>query len=181
MNDKSIELALRTWYPKDHLLHFDLHHPLGKLVGEWGELLDDYMKHLYKPGYEWEPTGELVDIWYYIRILAYQTKAILTFISVLDTEYYEGKIECLIAYGIQSTNNHFIKLLHKKSEDKTYRPEYNNFSDTLNYNYSILLHLCTHFDITIDQLTEASWEKLKPGSKRGGEWMKTKEATTNIF
>ena len=174
MNDHRIDLVLKTWYPENHPLHYELHHPLGKLVGEWGELLDDYMKHLYKPGYEFDPKDELVDIWYYIRILAYQTNATLVSIPILDNEYYGGEIECLIAYGIQSTNNHFIKLLWKKPENKMYKPEHNNFSNTLNYNYSILLHLCAHFNLTIDQLTEASWQKLKPGSERGKEWMKAR-------
>jgi hypothetical protein len=41
--DKAIEKALLTWYPEDHKLHFDPHHPLGKLLGEWGEFLDCYM------------------------------------------------------------------------------------------------------------------------------------------
>ena len=67
-NDQ-VQISLRTWYPVDHELHFNPHHPLGKLLGEWGELLDDYMKSLYKPGYVFEPVDELGDIWYYLRIL----------------------------------------------------------------------------------------------------------------
>jgi hypothetical protein len=50
--DEAIEVALRTWYPEGHILRHNLHHPLGKLLGEWGELLDDYMKSIYKPAYD---------------------------------------------------------------------------------------------------------------------------------
>jgi hypothetical protein len=34
--NKAVQKSLKTWYPKDHLLHFNIHHPLGKLLGEWG-------------------------------------------------------------------------------------------------------------------------------------------------
>jgi hypothetical protein len=61
--DEAIQKSLLTWYPENHPLRLNPHHPLGKLLGEWGELLDDYMKSLYKPGYEFEPENELGDIW----------------------------------------------------------------------------------------------------------------------
>ena len=51
--NNAIELALKTWYPKDHPLHNDLRHPLIKLAGECGELLDLYGKHEYKPNFDW--------------------------------------------------------------------------------------------------------------------------------
>ena len=38
---KAIEISLRTWYPKDHDLHLSPHHPLGKLLEEWGELMGE--------------------------------------------------------------------------------------------------------------------------------------------
>ncbi len=175
--DKSIELSLKTWYPKGHPLHYDLHHPLGKLVGEWGELLDDYMKQLYKPGYEWKPLDELVDIWYYIRILAYQARIKLKLISLSHFDDEElNSIEFMINRAITSTSGRFNDLLKAKAENRIYRLERNALSSSLPYNYSILSHLCTHkkfeLGLTIDQLTEASWEKLKPGSERGEEWMK---------
>ncbi len=171
-NHSSTEQALRTWYPKDHPLHYDLHHPLGKLVGEWGELLDDYMKHLYKPDYEWSPLPELIDIWYYSRILPYQIGIELKVAPVLNIEDQESKTDYLIARAIQNTNGQFIGLLNGKITPEL---EYNNLPYALNYNYSILLHLSSRFNLTTDQLAEASWEKLKPGSERGEQWMKARE------
>ncbi len=176
MNDRSIELSLRTWYPKDHPLHFDLHHPLGKLVGEWGELLDDYMKHLYKPEYEWEPLGELVDIWYYIRILAYQTKIKLEAHAITKAR----DIERIIANAIREASIAFDDLCWYKEEDiSTVLYDISPFM--LISNYSALVHICSLANMTIDQLTEASWQKLKPGSERGEEWVKAREFNRSEF
>jgi len=169
MNDKGIQKVLRTWYPKDHPLHYDLHHPLGKLVGEWGELLDDYMKHLYKPGYKWKPLGELVDIWYYIRILAYQTNT-----KVRATYFGSSKINYLISCAIEKSSGMFCRLILEDQIDHILPP-------ALNYNYTILSKICELSNLTIDQLTEASWEKLKPGSERGEEWMKAREFNWSEF
>ena len=160
MMDKAIELALKTWYPPDHPLHLNPHHPLGKLLGEWGELLDDYMKLLYKPDYESNFIDELGDIWYYIRILAHQKK-------------YEPKqhkipkdytIDKLIAIAISETANIFNTLL-----DRGY---VGNFC--LDTNYSVLLKLLEIYGFTLDELTERNWQKLQPGSMRGEEWMKAR-------
>ncbi len=160
----AIELAKRTWYPEDHPLHYDLHHPLGKLVGEWGELLDDYMKHLYKPGYEWKPLEELVDIWYYIRILAYQTN-----ISLNEMYFTEGLgIDLLISRAIEVSSSSFSFLCGKIDLSSMLRY-------LIHHNYSVLNRVCLLSDLTMDQLTEASWQKLKPGSERGEEWMRERE------
>jgi hypothetical protein len=168
--NEAIELALCSWYPKDHLLHYDLHHPLGKLVGEWGELLDDYMKHLYKPGYEFKPLDELIDIWYYVRILSYQNGALLETAPIAGA----GNVEYQIACAINETSEEFKKIVRTRNPNKgQHIPE--SIGLTLNSNYSILGYLCSSFDLTITQLTEASWEKLKPGSERGKEWMKGRE------
>jgi hypothetical protein len=89
----TIELALKTWYPKDHPLHSEMRHPAMKLAGEAGELLDLYGKHEYKPGFDWwycKKCGnnrhtqiddcltyaplvldELGDFTYYFRIICY--------------------------------------------------------------------------------------------------------------
>ncbi len=158
MND-AIELALRTWRPKDHPLHFDLHHPLGKLVAEWGELLNDYMNSLYKPGFIFEPEDELGDIWYYLRILAYQHKH-----KLRDSVGYDSiDIDQIIAECIWSSNNWFCGL------------DMEPVSYILNCMYSAIVQIAERYNLTIDQLTEASWEKLKPGSERGEEWTKARE------
>lgn len=160
--DEAIRLSLETWYPKDHPLHFDLHHPLGKLVGEWGELLDDYMKYLYKPGYEFEPLGELIDIWYYIRILSYQTDI------KYKEMYLKGKATLLISGAIEVASSSFT-LLCDNVDISSLLPY------LISHNYSTMNRICKLTDLTVDQLTDASWEKLKPGSERGEEWMKVKE------
>ena len=157
--DESIELSLRTWYPEDHPLHFNPHHPLGKLIGELGELLDDYMKSLYKPGYEFEPLDELGDIWYYLRILAYQNKYKLTArgnLSDIDTEYII--VDCLSELAVWFTRQdaYTFKLF------------------LMNKTFASIIEIGKRYNITIDQLTESNWQKLKPGSERGDEWAKAR-------
>ncbi len=166
--NNAIELALRTWRPKEHSLHYDLHHPLGKLVGEWGELLDDYMKWQYKPGYgklaglPFEPLNELIDIWYYIRILSYQTNVSLKALDVANT-----KLDYLISVAIAGISYEFKDFVPKGKMSPSFHHE-------LICNYSYVIAICDQSDLTINQLTEASWEKLKPGSVRGDEWVKGK-------
>ncbi len=158
-NTETIKMALTTWYPKNHLLHYNLHHPLGKLVGEWGELLDDYMKSIYKPGCKWQPLNELVDVWYYIRILAYQIGLNLETIFISNNQ-----MDYLIASAVEEISYVFKAF--------TITPLPDTLNDVLIHNYSVLSRICELSNLTIDQLTEASWEKLKPGSERGEEWMK---------
>jgi len=109
----SVELALGTWYPKNHALHLNPHHPLGKLLGKWGKLLDDYMKSVYKPSYKFNPIDELGDIWHCIRILAYQTgvKRKLREPYTL-TEFYmpSDNIDCIICSAILSVSEAFGSL-----------------------------------------------------------------------
>lgn len=45
--------ALKTWYAPDNPLYLDPRHPLIKLAGEAGELLDLYGKDQYKPNFSW--------------------------------------------------------------------------------------------------------------------------------
>lgn len=173
---ESIEKALYTWYPEDHPLHLNLHHPLGKLVGEWGELLDDYMKHLYKPGFEWKLINELIDVWYYIRILAYQAKIELKPQPIFGT----ADVDEIIAHAISIASKQFETECHYKRHELYDLPcklsvNIAAIGYVVTNSYSSLLHLCDRFDLTIDQLTDASWEKLKPGSVRGNEWTKERE------
>ena len=174
--NEAIRLSLETWYPKDNPLHFGLHHPLGKLVGEWGELLDDYMKWRYKPEYgklaglPFKPLGELIDVWYYIRILAYQQDISLdenfrNWFS--DDQWTDGKpIDFLITCAITKAGVSFT-YLHEDGRVAT-----GIMIQTIRQNFTALLKICELSNLTIDQLTKASWEKLKPGSERGDEWMK---------
>lgn len=149
--NQAVEIALRTWYPKNHPLHYNPHHPLGKLLGEWGELLDDYMKSLYKPGYEFEPEDELGDIWYYIRVLCYQkdiTPKVIRFPHI-NTDRMITIAMLLVAW----------LFLFK-------------------WPYRIILNFCyTTLTRTSDvnSLTRSNWEKLKPGSERGEQWREARE------
>jgi len=160
--DKATKLALRTWYPKDHNLHLNPHHPLGKLVGEWGELMDDYMKSLYKPGYEFKPLDELGDIWYYLRILAYQRNYNLRIPSY--NFYQTGNTEYLICAAIEDVSYAF-----------QYLERHNTYSlMALDRSYFVLLKLSRRFKLNLDQLTSSNWEKLQPGSERGEQWNKAR-------
>jgi len=157
----SIEIALRTWYPKDHPLHLNPHHPLGKLLGEWGELLDDYMKSLYKPGYVFEPEDELGDIWYYVRILAYQKN-----VKLQTGEYQDNSIplDQLIAVVINEISLAFFAVCRGIEPNNTF----------LNISYGLIQRICQCNNLTLDQLTASNWQKLKPGSERGEQWMKAR-------
>ena len=164
----SVEMALRTWYPKDHKLHLNPHHPLGKLLGEWGELLDDYMKSLYKPGYIFWPLDELGDVWYYERILCYQEKYTPQLFILSPSHIMQSPmhIDLLIATVIKKTATAFV------NQREVATPISRN---ALDINYSVIYSLCDTFGITLERLTEANWEKLKPGSERGEQWMKARE------
>ena len=75
--DRHQQLALRTWYPRAHKLHEDMLPSIMGIAGESGELLDKLKKIMFKPGYDSierndELREELVDVWYYVRVLAYQ-------------------------------------------------------------------------------------------------------------
>ena len=161
MIKNAIELALKTWYPPDHPLHLNPHHPLGKLLGEWGELLDDFMKLLYKPNYKSNFTDELGDMWYYIRILSYQQNYEPK-IFRMEREYSPDK---LIAMAIKMVCQSFESLKPGSNEFR-----FNRFA--LDESYTVLLLLLDKFGITLDELTERNWQKLQPGSVRGKEWVK---------
>lgn len=156
--DEAIKLALKTWYPEGHSLYLNPHHPLGKLAGEWGELYDDYYKFLYKPGYKFEPlgSGELGDIWYYLRILCHQSKHVPQQITLPLYQDLDSLIEDT-AHEVFGAS----KLFRKYKSYPTF---------CLDLSFATIARICIDCDFTITDLTEANWEKLKPGSERGNEW-----------
>ena len=173
MNDRefeqAIQTALQTWYPKDHKLHLNPHHPLGKLLGEWGELLDDYIKSIYKPGYQFDPEDELGDIWYYLRILCYQHSVVPTLELSNQLDVYKNcNADYLLACVISNVS--FVFRMFCREEQKRFV----KWESTLNISYSILFEICTRRELTLHQLTSSNWEKLKPGSERGEQWMKAR-------
>jgi hypothetical protein len=175
---EATEMALRTWYPKDHDLHFNPHHPLGKLLGEWGELLDDYMKSIYKPGCEFKPLDELGDIWYYLRILCYQENVKpyytdMLIIPELDVTvvFSRDDIDTLIGAMMYCTSQKSLYLaFEKKSSHRLF----------LSTTFSIIFEIAKRYHITLQQLTDSNWEKLKPGSVRGDQWMQARENTEYV-
>lgn len=177
--DKVIEKSLRTWYPKSHNLHLNPHHPLGKLAGEWGELLDDYMKSIYKPGYELEPVIELGDIWYYLRILAYQGEFEFRTIDsivfpALDIEivFSLADTEVIISAMAHYANELFLSLLVRG---------YTNMTAAFIYaQYSGIVEIGSRYGLSIQEITGRNWEKLKPGSERGKQWMKARIETDYV-
>ena len=143
IKDEAIEKALRTWYSVRDPLHKRAHHPLGKLAGEWGELLDDYMKSIYKPDCEPDFLDELGDIWYYLRVLCYQRDYQPNAFNPPNLETDE-----LIAMALQEAANAF--LAYKR---------FGNYSlFCLDVSYTILGILAYRYATTLDKLTELNWQ-----------------------
>lgn len=183
MND--IEKALLTWYAKDHPLHNDPLHPAIKLAGEAGELLDLYGKHEYKPGFDWwrckkcglmgyshfkdgscDMDGtkfytplvldEIGDIWYYIRILAYQAKLDLT-----GTVPDEDSLLKVLTY----LNSAAANVLHGFVEEGKI------FTGDFLYTYHNFLRLLQKLDVSLEQVTELNYRKLNSEPTANG-WRK---------
>jgi hypothetical protein len=172
-----IQLALKTWYPKDHKLYHDLDHPTIKLAGEAGELLDLYGKHKYKPGFDWWQCkrcskdeichensispfrmlahdyiplilDELGDWWYYWRIMAY----------ILELERYPKSMSITKKTDIRDiligmNYNSAVVLLGYKDYgeilDSYLSEAFVEFSDLL-----ILL------EVTLEEVTQLNYQKL---------------------
>lgn len=168
--NQAIETALRTWYPEDHPLHLEIHHPLGKLVGEMGELLDDYMKSLYKPGYKFEPLDELGDVWYYFRVLCYQFD--YTPSKVIDYSKEHFRVDFSLGRAIGEAAEVFS---HSIAVSITPGNSWKMMTDyMLTTVYFAIIKLCKEYNFTLVQLTQSNWDKLKPGSERGEQWMKAR-------
>ncbi len=172
----SVEIALRTWYPKDDDLHFNPHHPLGKLLGEWGELLDDYMKGIYKPDYIFEPLDELGDIWYYSRILAYQhdcepaktNRINVSLFEISTVEIETSEIEIIVSTCLL----YLSKAMIENSRIRTLM--------AVDVTYSAIMEIGRRYNISLSDLTQSNWQKLKPGSERGDQWAKAREPLAHI-
>ncbi len=156
--NEAIELALRTWYPKDHPLHLDPIHPAMGLAGETGEILNKRKKDLFKVNYEWsefDELDELGDIWYYIRILFYQCD-----LKISAGSYQEGDLDIIraeLAMNAAKINNNAQRTRPFPKELRKCQFWLNTYLATL--------------EISLDKLTDINWQKLKPGSERGNEWI----------
>lgn len=102
---------------------------------------------------------ELGDLWYYIRILAYQQKVDLSELALKKNR--DDVLRTLF-----SMDKFCIKLLEICIE-----VEKINLS-ILTAIFFYLQDLLFSFDCTLDQLTELNWQKLKDGDNNG--WAKAK-------
>jgi hypothetical protein len=176
--------ALESWYKEDNPLRLELRHPLIKLVGEAGELLDLYGKQEYKSGFSWRDCkecgqssddifhgeeknshvyipkvlDELGDWWYYIRIITWQKG-----ISIKDwvdeencvTRYNFAALETIAQ--LNKMNRFCSKVLDRYvATGKITKFQLKNLHFAFSYFYDLLIKL----DYSIDQLTELNYKKL---------------------
>lgn len=186
--DEAILKSLETWYDQDHPLHLDPLHPAIGLAGEAGELLDLLKKERFKDGVSWwdcvhcngskevhssnltiqtgfancEYAPKILDklgnLWYYLRILAYQYKVELESPELANIRYDFDII-------LTRLNLDAATFLNELIVNARYNPE---LLDRVYYS----LHYCLEkLDCTLDQLTELNYDKLKDGDHHG--WKKT--------
>ena len=158
--DRHTELALRTWYPKDHPLHKDLRPAIMGLLGEAGEIVDLVKKYTYK--YE-KPVDrdklleELGDYWYYLRIALYicGLEAGDLKWTGFDDEYClndtQGLSINLCVFSVEIYRSFFFNV-----------PVNSAASDAL----ETLRRIIESFYCSIDELTELNYAKLS-GGKHG--------------
>lgn len=152
-----IDLALATWYPKNHPLHLDPLHPSMGLVGEIGEWVNKRKKDLFKAEYEFtreDTINEVGDKWYYQRILTYQTN-----IETANYAFKKTSTHIIVANMALCAANIWLCA-------ETGKP----FKRYLKKHQIWLNTYLEQLEITLDELTALNWEKLKPGSTRGDEW-----------
>ena len=177
MNDRSVELSLRTWYKSDDPLYSDPLHPAIGLAGELGELYNLHKKKMFKPGFEYTREMELDewgDYWYYLRILCWQ-KNFLPWAHNFPSRLLRKEIKSDIISILHKLSGHSNSIIWHIIESKK--------SDQLDItkSYHIMKIRLDQLDCTIDRLTNLNWQKLKPGSKRGDEWMKRMEFNWSEF
>lgn len=166
--------ALKTWYAVDNPLHLDPRHPLIKLAGEAGEILDLYGKHEYKPGFDWwdcdhcrksrnghmdgakcyhdrdatytpKVLDELGDYWYYLRILAYQQGVVLRPGNVWDEDIL------YLLCGLSSYSTGLLEgFVHHKEILKNF----------LQVCFDVLVGILCKLNCTLDHLTDLNYRKL---------------------
>jgi len=182
--DESQRKALLTWYNEDDPRYLDPRHPLIKLAGEAGELLDLFGKHEYKPGFDWwnckhcgaiENCGKLVngckgytplvldelgDFWYYLRILTWQQGvSVEGWVKELGEVFRQTELSTLNCLSLM--NYHSAKALHTYCYFNTVSINLNIWASFVNF-----MDLLKILDCTLDQLTELNYQKLnsKPGA-----------------
>jgi hypothetical protein len=137
--------------------------------------MEDQMKIKYKPNYEPETEKELGDIWYYIRMLCRQSgnvpaKIESVIFPELDFEliFELADTDTIIAATSYCVSQQFLIM----KDDNTWIKGVTKLF--FNVQYSALIEIANRHNLTLDQLTTSNWEKLKPGSERGDQWMKAR-------
>lgn len=179
-SDKYQELALKSWYHESNPLYLDPRHPLIKLAGEAGELLDLYGKHEYKPNFSWwnckhcdgivdahlpnnNPTcnnytslvlDELGDWWYYFRIITF------IYDRPIDKRenYYFWDIDKLLGLMAQNSAVMLNDYLERKQID----------GSRLGVLWGCFIPLLAKLDYTLDQLTDLNYRKLNSETTQHG-------------
>lgn len=169
--------ALATWYQPDDPRYLDPRHPLIKLAGEAGELLDLFGKHEYKPGFDWWdckcrwdknhhmgtrqlcPNREGIytplvldeagDWWYYARIVTWQQG-----ISIADWKPRQAANPYPILTCLSRINKMSALILDSFITSGQF--DMNN----LYIAYCWFCDLLTQLDTDLDKLTELNYTKL---------------------
>lgn len=177
--DLSQQKALKTWYSKDDPLYLDPRHPLIKLVGEAGELLDLYGKEEYKPDFSWwnckhcgygdashslhtkkcyDLRGtytplvldELGDFSYYLRICMWQSR--MSFCSAIANGFYPYE---------SSIEKHLSELAYLASSQYRYWLQSGKVSKgryyRMIYNF---VNILFKVDISLEKLIDLNYRKL---------------------
>jgi hypothetical protein len=121
--------------------------------------------------YKFDVEDELGDVWYYLRILCYQKD------YVPNNNFGQSKfnVDYLVAYAMLKATILFKRLCSQNEVEISTLSDWRSAIDT---SYIGILEICHRNDITLQQLTESNWEKLKPGSERGGQWAKARTVSS---
>jgi hypothetical protein len=134
----------------------DLEPGLMGLAGECGELIDLHKKAKFKLGFELTremELDELGDIWYYLRIVAYQINC--GFSDFAPAVVNQASVNEIIISMYDFSGNMLDELLFTAGHRSQKR-----LTNGLLYIYENLIIRLTQLDCTLDELTELNWQKL---------------------
>ncbi len=160
MTDQYQHMALETWQSNGK--EADLEHAVIKLVGEAGEIMDQWGKHRFKPGYECSREDfldELGDWWYYARILLWLTDTPTEFVKskiykIIPKYNHESKAVLEILFGLHANSSKILEYYFHYNIIET-----DALAEAVNYLSARLDQLNSN----LDHLTYLNHEKLKEG------------------
>lgn len=147
--------ALATW----HGSLTDPRNAALKLFGETGEVVDDFGKAMFKPGYTLpreQAIEELGDAWYYWRILAVINRLPLAFLAVEPADAKRPQGYVLSQMG-QAAGNIF----HRAEATGSLLP-----IDLLRWSYWFMV-LLAQMGLTLDEVHQFNVKKLAGGDNHG--------------